>query len=219
MASSRQHQHEPGKEQFPWTPEGQASRADFAEWLRQNQQREILAHVSALHETQQLLIQQNELARVTSTLVNVVLRLWGVKAPVERPAAEAPRDLHVPQIVAWRTYRGFREDMQAREQAIVDAAHELGRKPIVTKEALSDQRGGDSVKSISRCMRRYGLEPAWPPSSWPEEEPRGPVDSHTAALFAAGLFGWAMLDFVSDGKFDQTVRMVRFVGCHVGVPM
>ena len=73
----------------------------------------------------------------------------------------------------------------------------------------------------------YGLDPErdWPPSTWPEKPPKNRVrptaihTSHRLGLVAAGMFGWAVLDFVSDGRFDGAVRMIRFVGCHVGLPM
>lgn len=96
------------------------------------------------------------------------------------PEIEAAAEDHdpVPRIKEWRLYRGFRTDMQHREQVMRDAATAADRIPTVSPDALSGHRGGgDSRKSIERRMRHFHLDPKtdWPPSTWPEDEPRGPV--------------------------------------------
>lgn len=96
--------------------------------------------------------------------------------PEIEAAAEDPEP--VPRIKEWRVWSGFRADMQHREQVMRDAATAGARIPTVSIDALSGHRGGgDSRKSIERRMRHFHLNPKtdWPPSTWPEDEPRGPV--------------------------------------------
>jgi len=213
------HEHPVSDAQFPWTPEGQAAKADFTQWLRDRDKQEFLEHVLAQQN------QQNQLLLATAELVREVcgwLRPSARTATVPKPSRGEEEPVRTPQIPAWRTYRGFLNNMLMRQDAIIARAKELDTKPNLDKESFAGHTGGDSVKSISRTMEDYGLdiERDWPPSTWPKQAPRKPrsvIDG--PSLLAAGLFGWAVLDFVSDGRFDNTVRMVRFVGCHVGLPL
>lgn len=217
------HDHPINGAQFPWTPEGQAAKADFTQWLRDRDKQEFLDHVVALHEDFRELKQQNQLMMATAELLREVcgwLRPSSNAATIPKPQEdekESPQ--HTPSIPVWRTYRGFLSDMLMREQVIVERGKELDTKPILTKENFAGHTGGDSVKTISRTMRDYGLDPDrnWPPSTWPKRAPRSTIDG--PSLLAAALCGWALLDFVSDGRFDNSVRMVRFLGCHIGLPL
>lgn len=214
------HDPAPDPAQFPWTPEGQAAKADFTQWLRDRDKQEFLEHVIAQQN------QQNQLLLATAELVREVCGWFhppsSRTSTIPKPNQEDAEPRRTPQIPAWRTYRGFLNNMLMREEAIIARAKELDTKPNLNKESFAGHTGGDSVKSISRTMEDYGLdvERDWPPSTWPKRAPRTSRPSIDGpALLAAGLFGWAVLDFVSDGRFDNTVRMVRFVGCHVGLPL
>lgn len=118
----------------------------------------------------------------------------------------------------WRTYAGFRRNMQRREQIARDNMKANGRVQEISKELLAKQQGGDSVRNISRVMVHYGLDPEthWPPSTWPEEQPHGAA-KHPRARDIYTLVAAAMLpavpllfDVVSDGRLNHAVRLL---GC------
>jgi len=113
-------------------------------------------------------------------LTRELRRLISQRAPFRRPELPAPTVIELDSpaasnsrgsmLAAWRTYAGFRADMQERERIL-----RLTFKGEITYEMLARQlRRGDSVKSIKRQMRKYHLDPDrhWPPSTWPEEEPQ-----------------------------------------------
>lgn len=90
----------------------------------------------------------------------------------------------------------------------------------VSKRVIAG-RLGVVVRTISRAMEWHGLKVRqWPPSTWPLEAPLRPkktnhavtvMDPHTV-LLTAGLFGYAFLDVVVDGKLDHIVRLLHACG-------
>jgi hypothetical protein len=134
--------------------------------------------------------------------------------PADQPAPPAPKRRR-PQIEEWRTYAGFRANMQRREQE-TPAPH--------TKERLGNQTGGDTPKTIERTMRDYGLGArAWPPSTWPEEQPlampkprRRPTTHLT--MLALAIYAWLLADYASDGRLDGVVRVVTHLCKHLLSP-
>lgn len=81
------------------------------------------------------------------------------------------RRRHQPQNRKWRTWSGFRDDMQQLEARIRRRDH-LKPNDEVAKETMATE-DGLTVKTITRTMvETYGLQPnQWPPSTWPEELP------------------------------------------------
>jgi PAS domain S-box-containing protein len=80
-------------------------------------------------------------------------------------------------IVEWRTWSGFRkwfQDREAEALAPPQPRPARWRPPRITKKLLGGQLGGDSRKTITRAMHYYRVDPkrAWPPSIWPEADPR-----------------------------------------------
>jgi len=78
-------------------------------------------------------------------------------------------------IAEWRTWGGFRKWFQDREADELAKPRKLGQAPPrITKQLLGGHIGGDSRKTITRAMQHYRLDPkrAWPPSIWPEADPR-----------------------------------------------
>ena len=83
-------------------------------------------------------------------------------------AQPAPRERgpHVPQNKQLRTYAGFLRTYREMEHAVRRAGY------VPTKEALYLHGGAPSVRTTTRHMTRYGLDPdLWPPSVWPETVP------------------------------------------------
>jgi hypothetical protein len=76
---------------------------------------------------------------------------------------------HLPSIEEWRTWQGFRDDLQA-----IERAWRRNNSGQPTKAAIATAKGC-IVKTISRTMADYFLKAAqWPPSTWPAEAPRAP---------------------------------------------
>ena len=137
-----------------------------------------------------------------------------------RDSAKPPKPIRF-QIPEWRTYAGFRADMQRREQIQLELQRRNGRIQPITKELLAGQRGvggGDSVRSITRAMKFYGLDPLanWPPSAWPEEQPaKRPRDLHSLAAAALLPAIPLLLDVISDGRLNHVVSVSRMLGCEI----
>lgn len=118
----------------------------------------------------------------------------------------------------WRTWIGFRSNMQRREKTALERQEQNGTSLPITKELLAGQSGGDSVRNIGRAMEYYGLdkEADWPPSTWPEQQPGKHLrhrDLHS--LMAAALLPpiLLLLDVVSDGRFNHVANLFRLAGC------
>lgn len=116
-------------------------------------------------------------------------------------------------IAQWNTYPGFRDDMRERERRV--QRHVEG---VVSPISLANQSGGDSLKSIERRMRHYCLDPRkdWPPSTWPEDEPKPkpfPVSGHQLAALFLSLSSVGLMDYLSDGQFDLVISFGKLV-CH-----
>jgi hypothetical protein len=94
--------------------------------------------------------------------------------PVRRPDPAQARPKHLPSIVEWRVWQGFRDDLQAIE--ILWRRSNTGEP---TKEAIATSKGC-IAKTITRTMvETYGLRAnQWPPSTWPRDPP--PAGERTA---------------------------------------
>jgi hypothetical protein len=123
----------------------------------------------------------------------------------------AVTDGWVPIRAIWRTYSGFRLNMQTEEQEARLSTD------YVTKKVLAGRIGCDPV-TITRAMKHYGLNPKhWPPSTWPEQEPphQLPLGPHVAASLAASVtFAFGMLDAL-DGRIDSVLNIVTWLSCHL----
>jgi hypothetical protein len=76
---------------------------------------------------------------------------------------------HLPSIEEWRTWQGFRDDLQA-----IERAWRRNNSGQPTKLALATAKGC-IAKTISRTMADYCLRAVqWPPSTWPAEPPPAP---------------------------------------------
>jgi hypothetical protein len=83
-----------------------------------------------------------------------------------RGARRSPRPKHLSSIVEWRTWQGFRDDLQAIER---DWRRNNSGEPA--KSAIATSKGC-IVKTITRTMADYRLRAdQWPPSTWPAEPP------------------------------------------------
>jgi hypothetical protein len=123
----------------------------------------------------------------------------------------AVTDGWIPVRTIWRTYSGFRLNMQTEEQEARRSTD------YVTKKVLAGRIGCDPV-TITRAQKHYGLGPKqWPPSTWPEQEPprQLPLDPHVAASLAASVtFAFGMLDAL-DGRIDSVLNIVTWLSCHL----
>ena len=85
-----------------------------------------------------------------------------------RTKPDKPKQSKPPQrssIIEWRTYSGFRNYMVGLENRL---------RPMQRADKVNygGKRHGDSVRSITRNMRRHNLpDDLFPPSLWPEQEP------------------------------------------------
>jgi len=83
-----------------------------------------------------------------------------------RPEPADSRPKHLPSILEWRIWQGFRDDLQAIER---DWRRNNSGEP--TKAAIATCKGC-IVKTITRVMLDYRLRAdQWPPSTWPAEAP------------------------------------------------
>jgi hypothetical protein len=83
-----------------------------------------------------------------------------------RPQPRARRLEHRSSIVEWRTWRGFRDDLQAIER---EWRKNSSGEP--TKAAIATSKGC-AVKTITRAMDDYHLRhDSWPPTTWPVDPP------------------------------------------------
>lgn len=137
--------------------------------------------------------------------------------PPRQKSAEQPRP-HRPQIKAWRTWPGFRDNMRARERTAREARRKSGVKaPLQLVDLAEQSGGGDSLKTIERTMHDYGLDPATAglPSQWPDEDPRQKKsDGHPLAAMIAVIAIIPMLDAVIGGRFDSIVHISHLIGCY-----
>jgi hypothetical protein len=151
----------------------------------------------------------DEHARLLKAAMETVSSLLPSKTDITPEPAVT--DGWIPIRTIWRTYSGFRLNMQTEEQeARLDTDY-------VTKKVLAGRIGCDPV-TITRAMKHYGLSPKyWPPSTWPEQEPphQLPLGPDVAASLAASVtFAFGMLDAL-DGRIDNVLNIVTWLSCHL----
>ena len=182
----------PAGVQFPSTPEGQHQRIVLQEYLD---------HMRQQAQT------QAQIDRIAA----LVARLEQLVPTTAEPVGEVPRHKSRSN-PDWDTYAGFRRSLcQLEEQCREIYGH--AAKWIVANAA------GCNPVTITRHQRQFYLNPRqWPPSTWPEQEPPARQGFSTnrglASCLAAGVFGFGLLDVMSDGRFDGVISMVRILGCH-----
>jgi hypothetical protein len=201
--------------QFPMTPDGQLARILKGEWLINERERKIAElldkHIARLDEfnEQAIEIAAKAAAAAARAAMETVSSL--LPSRTDTTPEPAATDSWVPIRPIWRTYSGFRLNMQTEEQeARLDTDY-------VTKKVLAGRIGCDPV-TITRAMKHYGLSPKhWPPSTWPEQEPphQLPLGPHVAASLAASVtFAFGMLDAL-DGRIDGVLNIVTWLSCHL----
>lgn len=242
MTNQPNHEHA-GEPQFPKTTEGQRSKRELTAWAAQyrkqaqlEEERDALREKIIAMETE-LLAQARgvstanlamvELVREMTVLVrhlDVQLHALQQNHHEQLVLPETPQKIkkpHIPQIKAWRTWPGFRDDMRERERNCRAAYKSTGVMVTIKLDDLAGNSGGDSLRTIERTMRDYGLDPATAglPSTWPDEDPRlkrKRSDGHTLAATIAVLFLIPMLDAVVGGRLDGVVHLEKLLGCLFG---
>jgi len=243
--TNQPHDHDPRRfqPQFPDTPEGQQAKRELAAWTAQyRKEAALMRERDELRErlkAYEALSVIGDLSRTVASLQEQVREKDAQIRELQREqrnhqdtneheqlvlpnTPEREKRARVPQIKAWRTYDGFRDNMRDRERnrrlALTKA--ELDDMPI-RLEDLADQTGSDSLKTIERTMESYGLDVATAglPSTWPDRPSRIGPGHHLAAVIAAAfIFGLAEIIF-DRGPLDGVVHMVRLLGCNLGAPL
>jgi hypothetical protein len=236
-----EHVPRPTEPQFPDTPEGQRRRRELTAWVKQNRKQldlererdELREKIRALQTEHIAVLAERSTANLTLVVTELQREVSSLKrqldqvqrkvdsaarsATAARPAVENSKP-RMPHKARWRTYRGFRQDMQHREEVEIEAQRGLEYKSEIDIEALSGQSGSDSAKTVKRIMKHYHLDPDqdWPPSTWPEDEPVQQLrfGGHGMAAVLAASFLFGMADAVLDHRLDGIVHLVTLLGCH-----
>jgi hypothetical protein len=230
--------------QFPPTPEGRRAKRELAAWSAQYRKQlalererdELREKIRLLQAERLAVLAEHSTANLTLVVSELMVEVRSLKrqldqvqrsphnrqpGPVATPAPNGSKP-HTPQNTRWRTYDGFRLDMQHREQVALEAQRKLEYQKDLDIDALSAQSGADSAKTVRRTMVHYHLEPErdWPPSTWPDEEPVQQLGfgGHGMAAVLAATFVFGMADAVADNKLDGVMHLCKLLGHWLGVP-
>lgn len=224
--------------QFPMTPEGQQARLELQaraiENRFQQEKEQLQKTIDNLREEARALLKLrdveaetiHELARSQRLLTEALQQRRDLDNEQERERERLAAEMkkvdrarpRQPQNRLWRTYVGFRDDMRRREQEVRKAQRETGTVLAITIALLAGHSGADSERTIRRTMEHYHLDPErdWPPSTWPDEEPKPASGLQHLTCLVAGLGGFSVVDLVSDGRLDHVIRIVLTqIGCHL----
>jgi len=212
--------------QFPDTPEGQLARVFKQEALnnlreqRLNEAAERLAAEATRLEALLERVQRAEEFTSTAAAAATRAAVEAIPALLRQlhlfPGADDPvePDEHCPGGFPdeWVEFRAFFVKYEQGET-------EDNRTKVKLAGVI-----GCHPRSITRGMEWQGLDKKrWPPSKWPIQAPPRPIRKRRSvtitdfetSLAAALLFGYGLVDYVVDGRFDHILVILK--ACGVGL--